>query len=69
MKGDPLETLNKFVKKKSHKAEKPAQNFFWLWAGLEPVLLLGRPQKILQKIRSRRSYISVAVSRKPAYKA
>ena len=25
MKGDPLETLNKFAKKMSHKAEKPAQ--------------------------------------------
>ena len=51
----------KKICKKSHKAKKPAQKTFWSWAGLEPVLLLGRSQKILQKIKSR-SYISVAVS-------
>ena len=28
MKGDPLKTLKKFAKKKSHKAEKPEQKSF-----------------------------------------
>ena len=46
MKGDPLETLKNFLHKSSHKAKKPAQKIF----GLEPVLLLGRLQKILQKL-------------------
>ena len=60
MKGDPLETL-KNLRKMSHEVEKKlAQKMFWSWAGLEPILL-GRPQN-LPKIRSRRSYISVAVS-------
>ena len=62
MKGDPLETLKKFAKKSLTKPKKTCTKNFWSWAGLEPVLLLGRPQKILQKIRSRKSYISVAVS-------
>ena len=55
-----METLKK-LRKKSHKAEKTCTKKFWSWAGLEPVLLLARPQTILQKIRSR-SYISVADS-------
>ena len=52
MKGDPFETLKNFAKEKSHKAEKNAQKFFWSRTGLEPVLLLGRPQKILKTLEA-----------------
>ena len=37
------------MQKKSHKAEKSCAKNFWSWAGLEPVLLLSRPQKISKK--------------------
>ena len=47
MKGDPLETFKKFAKKKLTN--------FWSWAGLEPVLLLGRPQQILKKIEAEKA--------------
>ena len=51
MKGDSLETL-KNLRKKSHKAEETYTKKFWSWAGLEPVLLPGRLQKILQKLKA-----------------
>ena len=60
--GGPFGDIKKIAKKSLTKPKKPAQKFFWSWAGFEPVFLLGRPQKILQKIRSRRSFISVALS-------
>ena len=47
--GDILKNLRKKV---SQNWKKPALKIFWSWAGLELVLVLGRPQKILQKIEA-----------------
>ena len=44
IKGGPFGDIQKICEK-SHKAEKTCTKIFWSWAGLEPVLLLGRPQK------------------------
>ena len=52
MKRDLLETFKKLRKKNLTKLKKTCTKNFWSWAGLEPVLLLGRPQKILKKLEA-----------------
>ena len=52
MKGGPIGDIEKLRKKVSQGRKKPTQKNFWSWAGLEPVLLLGRPPKTPQKIEA-----------------
>ena len=46
MKRGPFGDIKKFAKK----SRKNLHKKIWSWAGLELVLLLDRPQKILQKL-------------------
>ena len=62
MKGDPLETLKNICEKKSNKAEKDLHKKFLVMGGTRTRPSAWQTSKKLQKIRSRRSYISVAVS-------
>ena len=52
MKGGPFGDVKKFCGKKVSQGRKTCTKNFWSWAGLGPVLLLGRPQKILQKLEA-----------------
>ena len=59
---DPLETLKKLRRKVSRRRKIPAQKIFGHGRDSNPSLCLADLKKFFQKIRSRGSYISVAVS-------
>ena len=52
MKGDPLETLKKICKKKSHKTEKPAQKVFGQGRDSNPFPSAWQTSKNPQKLEA-----------------
>ena len=50
--GGTLRTHLKKFRKKDSQSRKNCPKNFWSWAGLEPVLLLGRPQKSSKKLEA-----------------